>query len=205
MYKFGRNRALFQHIFLRTLTLVVLSFPRFGHAQAPVFTTVEQTSSVKFYVKASVALLGTFQRWKCSLTFAGPDVTTGNLDISIDADSVNTGSGVKDGKLRSKDFFNASEDPSISFHSTKIVQTSSDTFDVHGIFTIRGTSKPETLKLTVSGKGSGVGTINGSMAFDRKDYGMNAGIPFVKIADRVEVSVDLNIRQTSGPKLIYQH
>jgi hypothetical protein len=29
------------------------------------------------------------------------------------------------------------------------------------------------------------------MAFDRKDYGMNKGIPFVKIADRVEVTVNL--------------
>ena len=204
MYTFGRHGALLQHITLRMLALVLLSFPRIGHAQAPAFSTVEQTSSVKFYVKASVALLGTFQKWKCSLTFAGPDVTTGILDIAIDAASVNTGSGVKDGKLRSKDFFDVSENPKISFHSTKIVQTGSDTFDVQGIFTIRGISKPETLKLTVSGEGSGVGTINGNMAFDRKDYGMDAGIPFVKIADRVEVSVDLNVRQTSGPRLMYQ-
>jgi hypothetical protein len=29
------------------------------------------------------------------------------------------------------------------------------------------------------------------MAFDRKDYGMNKDIPLVKIADRVEVIVDL--------------
>ena len=31
------------------------------------------------------------------------------------------------------------------------------------------------------------------MAFDRKDYGMNSGIPFIKIADRVEVKVDLRV------------
>lgn len=36
---------------------------------------------------------------------------------------MNTGSGMKDGKLRSKDFFNAKDDPYITFHSTKIVQT----------------------------------------------------------------------------------
>jgi hypothetical protein len=29
------------------------------------------------------------------------------------------------------------------------------------------------------------------MAFDHKDYGMNKGLPFIKIADRVEVTVDL--------------
>jgi hypothetical protein len=42
------------------------------------------------------------------------------------------------------------------------------------------------------------------MAFDRKDYGMTSGIPFVKIADRVEVNVDLKVTQISGPRLVYQ-
>ncbi len=37
------------------------------------------------------------------------------------------------------------------------------------------------------------------MAFDRKEYGMNSGIPFIKIADRVEVSVDLIGERISGP------
>jgi hypothetical protein len=38
------------------------------------------------------------------------------------------------------------------------------------------------------------------MAFDRKEYRMNSGIPFIKIADRVEVTMDLKARQTGGPK-----
>jgi polyisoprenoid-binding protein YceI len=68
-----------------------------------------------------------------------------------------------------------------------------------GDFTIRGVSKPETLKLTVSGAGTGSGEVNGTMAFDRKDYGMNKGIPFVRIADRVEVTVNLHAKRVSGP------
>jgi len=42
------------------------------------------------------------------------------------------------------------------------------------------------------------------MAFDRKDYGMNKGIPFIKIADRVEVSVDLKGKRISGPLLVFK-
>jgi polyisoprenoid-binding protein YceI len=79
------------------------------------------------------------------------------------------------------------------------VQTGPTTFDVPGTFTIRGVSKPETLKLTVSGAGTGTGAITGTMAFDRKQYGMNSGIPFIKIADRVEVSIDLHAKRVSGP------
>jgi len=37
------------------------------------------------------------------------------------------------------------------------------------------------------------------MAFDRKQYGMNSGIPFIKIADRVEVKVNLKGKRVSGP------
>jgi hypothetical protein len=42
------------------------------------------------------------------------------------------------------------------------------------------------------------------MAFDRKDYGMNKGIPFVTIADRIEVNVDLTGKRVSGPALVFQ-
>jgi polyisoprenoid-binding protein YceI len=123
----------------------------------------------------------------------------GLLNIRIDAATVNTGSGMKDSKLKSKDFFDVKQNPSITFQSTKVVQTGPESFDVVGTFSVRGVSKPETLKLTISGKGTGSGEIKGIMAFDRKDYGMTSDIPFVKIADRVEVDVDLKVQQVSGP------
>lgn len=178
--------------------------PPLSRAQAPVFAITPVDSSIKFHVKASVDLTGIFEKWTATLTFTSPDVTTGVLDVKIQAASVNTGSGMKDGKLKSKDFFNVEQDPLITFHSTKIVQTGPDTFDVQGTFTIRGASKPETLTLTVSGKGTGSGAITGTMAFDRKDYGMNSGIPFIKIADRVEVNIDLKGKRVSGPALIFK-
>ena len=62
-----------------------------------------------------------------------------------------------------------------------------------------GETKPETLPLTVFRKGTGSGTIKGTMTFERKDYGRNNGVPFSKIADRVEVTVDLKAKRVSGP------
>ena len=179
-------------------------FPSVSRAQVPVFVITPEDSSIKFHVKASVAIDGTFDRWDATLTFASTDVRTGLLDVKIQADSVNTGSGMKDGKLKGKDFFDAKHDPLITFLSKKIVQTGPDAFEVDGDFTIRGVTKPETLTLTISGKGTGSGEIKGTMAFDRKDYGMNSGIPFMKIADRVEVNVDLKAKRASGPPLVFQ-
>jgi polyisoprenoid-binding protein YceI len=67
-------------------------------------------------------------------------------------------------------------------------------------------SKPETLKLTLDPKkkGTGDGEVKGTMAFDRKEFGMNSGIPFIKIADRVEVDVVLHAHQVSGPKVVFK-
>jgi polyisoprenoid-binding protein YceI len=106
---------------------------------------------------------------------------------------------MKNDKLKSKDFFDVAENPLITFKSTSIVQTGPTTFNVPGNFTIRGVSKPETLMLTVNGAGTGSGDIKGTMAFDRKEFGMNSGIPFIKIADRVEVAVDIFAKRVSGP------
>ncbi len=185
------------------LGLLVL-LPALTRAQAPVFTLTPEGSTIKFSVKASVPIEGTFDKWDASLKFTSPDVTTGVLDIKIQGGSVNTGSGVKDDKLKSKDFFDVKESPMITFHSDKIVQTGPTTVEIPGTFTIRGVSKAETLTFNITGKGAGEGAITGTMAFDRKQFGMNSGIPFIKIADRVEVSVNLKGKRVSGPPLVFK-
>ena len=175
-------------------------------AEVPIFEITPAAGGFKitFNVKASVPIEGVFEKWDATLKFTSPDVTTGVLDIKVEAASVNTGSGMKDGKLKGKDFFDAKNNPYITFRSSKIEQTGPNTFDIPGTFTIRGISKPETLNLTVSGKGTGTGDIKGMMAFDRKEFGMNSGIPFIKIADRVEVGVHLQAKQVTGPRLVYK-
>ncbi len=189
----------------RTLFAFIVSvlFSSAALAQAPagvpVFAITPIQSQIKFAVDASVSIAGTFDQWNASLTFGSPDVSTGVLDVEIQAASVDTGSGMKNSKLKGSDFFDVKNNPLISFKSTKIVQTGPTTFEVDGNFTIRGVTKTEKLTLTVSGAGTGSGTIAGTMAFDRKQYGMNSGIPFIKIADRVEVTFNLNATRVSGP------
>lgn len=204
------------HVSKSTLALHVLLFCSFGFAllpsrsraqapaEVPVFKITPIKSTIKFAVKASVPIEGAFEKWDATFTVTSTAAESGVLDVKIQAASVNTGSGMKDGKLKSKDFFNADQDPLITFHSSKIVQTGPNTFDIQGTFTIRGVSKAETLHLTLSGKGTGSGEVTGTMAFDRKDYGMNSGIPFIKIADRVEVTVDLKAERISGPPLVFK-
>ena len=168
-------------------------------ADVPVFEMTTVQSTVKFDVEASVSIVGKFSKWDAKLTFASPEVSTGVLDVKIQAASVDTGSGTKNNKIKGKDFFDVEHNPLITFHSTKAEQIGPDTVAFDGDFTVRGVTKKERVTFTVSRDATGSGSIKGIMAFDRKQYGMNSGIPFIKIADRVEVSLDLKGKRVSGP------
>jgi len=71
---------------MRLTVLCLLAFavfPSVGRAQVPVFVVTPEESSIKFSVKASVALEGTFDKWDATLTFSSPDVSAGVLDVKI--------------------------------------------------------------------------------------------------------------------------
>jgi polyisoprenoid-binding protein YceI len=172
--------------------------------EAPAFVVTPAESTIKFDVEASVAIVGKFDKWGATLTFMSPELSAAVLDIKIQAATVDTGSGMKNGKLKGKDFFDVEHNPLITFHSTKVEQTGPNTVVFDGDFTMRGVTKQEKLTFALEGKGIGTGTIKGIMAFDRKDYGMNKGIPLVKIADRVEVTVDLKGKRVSGPPVVFK-
>jgi len=171
---------------------------------APVFKITPVVSKVTFYVKSSVHLEGTFEKWDATLIFTTTDASTGVLDIKIQADSVNSGSASKDEKLKGEHCFDVKDNPYITFHSTKITQTSPDTFDVAGTFTLRGISKPEALTFTVDrDAGGATGEIKGVLTIDRRDFGLGGGIKFVTIADRVDVTIDFKATRV-GPPLVFR-
>lgn len=187
------------------VTLLSALIPSLALGQnVPVFAITPVQSSIKFDVKASVPIEGTFDQWNATLTFQSPDVRTAALDVEIQAATVDTGSGLKDSKLKGSDFFDVDNNPLITFKSTNIVQTGPNTFDVVGDFTIRSVTRSEKLTVTLSGKGTGSGEITGTLYFDRKDYGMNSNIPFIRIANRVEVNVSLEGQRIGGPPVVFQ-
>lgn len=143
-------------------------------AGVPIYQITPVKSKIDCSVKASIALEGAFEKCDATLSFTSDDVSTGVLDVKIDAASVNTGSHKKDDKLKSKDFFNVKNDPCIRFYSNKIVQPAPHTFDIQGVFTKRGVSKPDALVFIADREAPGTGEINGTMAYDRKKFCMDS-------------------------------
>ena len=185
-------------------TLVFSSVAQSQSSTVPVFTITPVESKVTFYVKSSVKLEGVFEKWDATLVFTSTDASTGVLDIKIQADSVNSGSKSKDEKLKGEHCFDVAKNPYITFHSTKIKQTGPNTFDIAGIFTLRGISKPEGLTFTVDRQAGGAtGEIKGVLTIDRRDFGLSGGIHFVTIADRVDLTIDFKAKRV-GPPLVFK-
>jgi polyisoprenoid-binding protein YceI len=67
--------------------LVSALFPLPARAQAPagvpVFQVTPQDSTIKFFVKSSVALEGNFKKWDATFTYTSTDYKTGVLEVKI--------------------------------------------------------------------------------------------------------------------------
>ena len=114
--------------------------------------------------------------------------------MKLETDSVSTGSGLKDKEIRSKTFFDVKQYPAIEFVSTKVTAGPDPSkFVMEGNMTMRGITKPVTVMIVEHPALNGRQVIDGTIEFNRKDFGMTHNVPFNKVANDVEVLVHLNV------------
>src|SRR6202166_712559 len=100
-----------------------------------------------------------------------------SVDLSVLVESLDTHNSIRDKSLKSPDFFDAKQFPTMTFKSTK-VEGSGDTLKVSGDLTIHGVTKPMTVDFKKGGEGKGVfGEMRGGgetrFMIKRSDFGMN--------------------------------
>jgi polyisoprenoid-binding protein YceI len=141
---------------------------------------------------------GRFDKFEGTLTTA-PNPLDSTVNATIDLSSVNTGEPNRDNHIRSADFFEVESHPTMTFHSTGLRADGGD-FLLDGDLTIRGTTKPVTLKLEVNGFGPDAygGTRVGFSAtteINRNDWGVsyNGPIPGGGVAVSEKVTINLEI------------
>lgn len=125
--------------------------------------------------------------------------TAGGLptfDIRVNVASVDTNTEKLDGHLKSPDFFNAADFPTVSFKSTSVERTGEGTYNVTGDFTLLGKTKTITAKVTNTGynpdaRGSNKCGYEAEFSFDRSDFGMNWGVDNGTVGDNVKIIVSI--------------
>jgi polyisoprenoid-binding protein YceI len=179
-------------------TTATSAAPRAAAADEP--RAIDKTASkIEFHAKATFAKVdGVFHTWEAELRKTGDSFDDATLKMKLETDSVSTGNGLKDKEIRSKNFFDVKEFPEIEFISTKVTPgPARSKFVMEGNMTMRGITKPVTVMIEEYPVSNGHQLIEGSIEFNRKDFGMTHNAPFNKVSKDVEVLVHLNVAAAS--------
>ncbi len=128
-----------------------------------------------------------------------PEMT--KVDITIKADSVDTKNAKRDEHLRKPDFFDAKQFPLITFKSESVKKISATKYQVKGLLTMHGVTKPLSFELTRFRTGldpmkkQKTGG-EASLKIKRSDYGMNFMVGPEKVGDEVDLWVSLEGEKT---------
>jgi polyisoprenoid-binding protein YceI len=139
------------------------------------WTVDGEESSVDFAVKTFWGLMtvhGRFDRFGGSYG-AGSDGTT--IELTIDADSLDTGHRARDAHLRSDDFFGVAEHPQVRFSSTRVRPAGDGILHVEGGLEAAGTVVPLEFDATVETVDGGL-ELEATTTVDQRRFGMRSGL-----------------------------
>jgi len=160
-------------------------------------------STIEFAVKHMMftTVKGRFTDVSGTIEFDEDDPAGGRADIVIGAASVDSRDAQRDAHLRSADFFDVEQYPTLAFRSTTI-EGNAQQFKLSGDLTIHGITRPITLDVAFQGSGkdpwggeragyTATGTLN------RKDFGLtwNAALETggFLVGDEVKIAIDLQL------------
>ena len=143
---------------------------------------------------------GSFEQFEGQAVIDGANPANTNLEVTIDAASVNTRNADRDGHIRSADFFDVENHPKITFKSTSVEKVGENQYKVTGDLTIRGVTRPVTLDTTFEGRGKDPWggeriALTAKGAINRKDFGLtwNAALETGGVLVSDEVKLEINV------------
>lgn len=143
---------------------------------------------------------GTFQLSSATLSFAGEGIQTGSVSAVIDASSVQTKNEMRDDHVRSADFLDVENHPTINFVSTAVRDVDGEEFVLVGDLTIRGVTKSvelaaEFIGATIDPYGQSRVGFSATVSINRKDFGVNFsaafGVSNSVVSDKVDLAIDI--------------
>jgi polyisoprenoid-binding protein YceI len=153
---------------------------------------------------------GEFSKLSGSVVLDPADLTRSTVEVSLETSSINTREPQRDEHLRSADFFDVANHPSITFRSKRITSAGPEHFKLAGDLTIRGVAKEVTFDVegpTPSVKDPWGNVRSGVVAtakINRKDFGLvwNALIEGggVVVGDEVSITIEAElVQKTAAP------
>jgi polyisoprenoid-binding protein YceI len=196
-------KAYFSRIAIGAALAAVISLPAFAGTTA--YQIDPRHSSAQFAVTHLMisTVRGEFHGVNGTVVVDDSDITKSSVDVTIDATSVDTREPDRDKHLKSADFFDVANHPTITFKSTKVESAGSGRLKVTGDLTVRGISKQVVLEVTAPRSpikdpwGLQRTAISGSANINRQDFGVawNKKLDSggVVVGDNVDITLDVEM------------
>jgi len=154
-------------------------------------------SSVVFRVKHANAawFKGMFDVIEGKVTLDPAKPEAGSVQLTIPVASIDSNDSKRDDHLKAPDFFNAKENPEITFTSTKIAKNGA-ALAVTGKLAMAGKSKEVTIPVEKVGEGEFYGKRVGyssTFTIKRSEFGMTYGVDKNVLGDEVTLMIDLEL------------
>ena len=123
------------------------------------------------------------------------------IEVTVDANSIDTAEDNRDGHLRSPDFFDVANHPTATFTSTRVESQGGNAYRVTGDLSIRGTSREVTLNIETTAPvkdpwGNTRAAAEGTAKINRKDWGVNWNAALeaggVLVSDKITLEFELS-------------
>jgi polyisoprenoid-binding protein YceI len=116
------------------------------------------------------------------------------MDITVQADSIDSANGKRDEHLKNSDFFSTKEFPTLTFKGTKFEKGEGNNWTVTGDLTVRGVTKQVVANVQNTGTGEGrggskVAGFEAKVTIMRSEFGINYGVPGISDATNLIVSL----------------
>ncbi len=149
---------------------------------------------------------GQFTEFSGTAHVDSADPAASSVEVTIQVASVDTGVADRDGHLKSPDFFDAEQFPTMTFKSTAVVVEDGNWL-VTGDFTIKDVTNPVTIEFEPTGSakdpfGNTRIGFEGAAVINRKDWGLtwNAALETggVLVSDKIKLEFDVSAIQQQG-------
>lgn len=143
---------------------------------------------------------GSFKKFDGSVAASKPDLTDAKINFTVDVNSITTGVDMRDGHLKTDDFFNAEKFPTMKFESTSFKKLNGNNYELSGKLTIRDVTKDVIFEVVYGGtakdqQGNSKAGFGATTTINRLDYNIKYDPTGGAVAKDIAIKLNLEFVQ----------
>ena len=176
-------------------------------ASAATYAIDQDHTTVSFRIRHLFSYVqGTFNEFVGTIEYVPGHPEQWTTRATVQAASIDTRVAKRDDHLRSKDFFDVQQYPTLEFVSTEVTDVAGERAKLHGLLTLHGVQKPVVLDLAIHGEGKDPwGNVRSGFTatttINRKDFGLtwNQALETGQLLVGEEVEITLEVEGILKP------